>query len=85
MIPLGGSGGIHDKVTVLSVVFTIVSDLGAVGPEETHNYRNEVLLIIQILCECVFVSSMVSYIGITVGPASHYQTNSLSFWKEFLL
>ena len=34
IIPLGVSGGNHDKVTVVSVTSTTVSDLGAVGSEK---------------------------------------------------
>ena len=37
MIPLAGSGVIHDKVTVVSVVLSIVSDLGAVGSTRKHH------------------------------------------------
>ena len=36
MIPLGGSGGNHDKVTVVSVTSTIINDLGAVGAVRKH-------------------------------------------------
>ena len=36
MIPLGGSGGIHDKVTVVLVESTTITDLGAVGTVRKH-------------------------------------------------
>ena len=39
MIPLGGSGDIHDKVTVVSVASTIISDLGGVGTVRKHSIK----------------------------------------------
>ena len=36
MIPLGEAGGIQDKVTVVLVIFTTISNLGAVGTIEKH-------------------------------------------------
>ena len=60
MIPLGGSDGIHDKVIVLSVTLTIVSDLGAVGTENTYVHRItkcKALMHVNILNESHYVQT----------------------------
>ena len=75
MIPLGLSGDIHDKLTVLLVMLTTISDVGAVGAvgKYAQTLLNTYIISIDkyILCSKI-KTSMLSYcIKDTINASAH--------------